>query len=80
VKDMGLLGLEKHSQLTDAPGSIGGSLYPPSVFCKEISEYLRKGMSDLLEILTGERYGSSCLNGRVYRSATTTMVAEIVTK
>jgi hypothetical protein len=29
---------------------------------------------------TGERYGSTCLKGRVYSSATTNMVAEIVTK
>jgi hypothetical protein len=32
------------------------------------------------EMFTGEIYGSSCLNGRVYNSATTTMVAEIGTK
>jgi hypothetical protein len=37
-------------------------------------------MSDGLKIFTGERYGSSCLNGRVYCTATTTMVAEIGTK
>jgi hypothetical protein len=43
----------------------------------EISEYLRIDKSNLLKIWRGETYGSSCSNGRVYSSATTTMVAEI---
>jgi hypothetical protein len=28
-------------QLSDAPGSLGGRLFPPCVLCKAISEYLR---------------------------------------
>jgi hypothetical protein len=80
VKDMGLLDLKKHSQLPDAPGSLGGGGFPPSVFCQEINEYLSNCKSDRLEIFTYERYGCSCFNGRVYISTTTTMVAQIGTK
>jgi hypothetical protein len=41
----------------------------PSILCKDISEYLRNGKCDRLEIYIGEIYGSSCLNGRVYIAA-----------
>jgi hypothetical protein len=33
-----------------------------------------------LDIYTGERYGYSCVNGRVYSSVNTTIVAEIGTE
>jgi hypothetical protein len=62
------------------PRSLGRMMIPPSVFLEEISEYLRDPKSDRLEIFTGERYRSSCLNGRTYISANTTIMAEIIIK
>jgi hypothetical protein len=58
VKDVGLLDMEKRSQLPDAPESLWGWWFPLSVFCKEVSEYLRKGKSDSPKIFTDEIYGS----------------------
>jgi hypothetical protein len=46
--DMCLLDNQNHLQLPNAPGCPGGWWFPPSVVCKEISEYARKGSSEWL--------------------------------
>jgi hypothetical protein len=52
---------EKHLQLPDAPGSIVcRRMISLSVFCEDISKYLRNERNDLLKIYIGERYESSC--------------------